>query len=96
MAFACHKNYGLGFGFLHSNNEATYAEQEEINNLNEELCHLQHEIRGNMDDDDYISHDKTFLVNNVLKSNNTIGAHIVEEKEESFYDWVDTYDEWNG
>ena len=48
-----------------------------------------------MKDDDYISHDETIPVKNVLKSNNTIGAHIVEEKEGLFYDWVDTYDEWN-
>ena len=49
-----------------------------------------------MDDDDYVSNDVTIPVNNVLKSNNTIGARIVEGKEESIYDWVDTYDEWNG
>ena len=81
---------------VHSNNEKTYEEQEEINDLNEDLRHLRHELGGNMDDDDYVSHDETIPVKNVLKSNNTIGAHIVEEKEESFYDWVDTYDEWNG
>ena len=49
-----------------------------------------------MDGDDYISHDESISANNVLKSKNTIGTRIGEEKEESFYDWVDTYDEWNG
>ena len=81
---------------VHSSNKATYAEQEEINDLNEDLRHLQHELRGNMDDNDYVSHDETIPVKNVLEPNNTIGAHIVEGNEDSFYDWVDTYDEWNG
>ena len=81
---------------VHSNNKATYAEQEEINDLNEDLRHLGHELRGNMDNNDYVSHDETILVNNALKPNNNIGAHIVKEKEESFYDLVNTYDEWNG
>ena len=30
-----------------------------------------------------------------MKSNNTIVAYIVEEKERCFYEWADTYDEWN-
>ena len=82
---------------VHSSNKATYAEQEEINDLNKDLRHLRYELRGNIDDDDNKnSHDETILVDNGLKSNNYIGAHIVEEKEESFYDWVDTYNEWNG
>ena len=87
----------------HSNTEATYAGQEEINHLkvrvddlNEEVRHLWHELRGNMNNDDYVSHDETIPVNNVLEPNNTIDAHIVERKKDSFYDWVDTYDEWNG
>ena len=80
---------------LINENEATYAEQEEINDLNEELRHLRPEVRGNMDNDDYVSHDETITVNNVSKPNNTIGTHIVEGKEESFCDWVNTYDEWN-
>ena len=71
---------------VHSNNKATYAKQEESNDLNEDLRHLPHELRGNMDDDNYISHDETIPTNTVLESNDTIGAHIVEEKEESFYD----------
>ena len=82
---------------VHSSNKATYAEQEEINDLNEDLHNLRYELRGNINDDDNKnSHDKTILANNGLKSNNNIGAHIVEEKEESFYDWVNTYDEWDG
>ena len=43
-----------------------------------------------MNDDDYVSHDKTIPVNNALEPNNTIGAHILEGNEDSFYDWVDT------
>ena len=35
------------------------------------------------------------LANTGLKSNNTLGAHIVEEKEVSFYQWADKYDVWN-
>ena len=49
-----------------------------------------------MNNNDYVSHDETIPVNNALEPNNTIGAHIVEGNEDSFYDWVDTYDEWNG
>ena len=80
---------------VHSSNEATYTEQDEINDLNEDLRHLRYELKGNInDDDDKNSHDKTILANNGLKSNNNIGAPIVEENEESFYEWVDTYDEW--
>ena len=30
-----------------------------------------------------------------LKSNNTLGAHIVEEKEVWFYKWANKYDVWN-
>ena len=80
---------------VQSDNKATYTEQEEINDLNEELRILQHELRGNIEDDDYVSHDETIPVKNVLKPDNTIGAHIVEGNEELFYDWVDKYDEWN-
>ena len=35
------------------------------------------------------------LANTGLKSSNTLGAHIVEEKEEWFYGWADKYDVWN-
>ena len=49
-----------------------------------------------MNDNDYVIHDETIPVKNVSKPNNIIGAHIVEGKGESFYDWVDTYNEWNG
>ena len=30
-----------------------------------------------------------------MESNNTLGAHIVEEKEGWFYGWADKYDVWN-
>ena len=49
-----------------------------------------------MDNDDYVNHDETVPTNDVLEQNNTIGAHIVEENDNSFYEWMDTYDEWNG
>ena len=67
-----------------------------VNNLNKEVRHLRHELRGNMDDDEYVSHDETIPVNNALERINTVGTHIVEGNKDSFYDWVDTYDEWNG
>ena len=35
------------------------------------------------------------LADTGLKSNNTLDAHIVEEKEEWFYKWADKYDVWN-
>ena len=41
------------------------------------------------------NHGNTELVNTELKSNNILGAHIVEEKERWFYRWADTYDECN-
>ena len=36
------------------------------------------------------------LADTGLKSNNTLGSHIVEEKEGWFYGWADKYDAWNG
>ena len=33
---------------------------------------------------------------NVMEPYNTIGAYIVEGNKDSFYDWIDTYDKWNG
>ena len=35
------------------------------------------------------------LADTGLKSNNTLGAHVVEEKEGWFYKWADNYDVWN-
>ena len=35
------------------------------------------------------------LADTGLKSNNILGAHVVEEKEEWFYEWNDKYDVWN-
>ena len=35
------------------------------------------------------------LADTGLKSNNTLVAHIVEEKEEWFYEWADNYDVLN-
>ena len=33
--------------------------------------------------------------NTGLEPNNILGAHILEEKEEWFYQWADNYDVWN-
>ena len=49
-----------------------------------------------MDNNDYVNHDETVPANNVLEPNNIIGAHIAKGNGDSFYDWIDTYDEWNG
>ena len=35
------------------------------------------------------------LANTGLKSNNTLGVHIVEEKKGWLYEWADKYDVWN-
>ena len=81
---------------VHSSNKATDMEQDEINDLNGNLHHLRYGLWDNINDDDNKnSHDNTILANNELKSNNTIGTHIVEEKEQWFYKWADMYDEWN-
>ena len=81
---------------VHSSNKATYTEQDEIDDLNQDLRHLRYGLENNINDgDNKNSHDNTALSDNELKSNNTIGAHILEEKEGWFYEWADTYDEWN-
>ena len=73
---------------VHNSNEATYTEQEEIDNLNEDLRHLRSELRGNINDDDHgNNYDDSNLVDNGLNSNNTIGAHIVEEKDDWSYEY---------
>ena len=41
------------------------------------------------------NHGNTELANTGLNSNNILGAHIMEEKEEWFYGWADKYDVWN-
>ena len=67
---------------VHSNDKATYTEQDEINDLNEDLRHLRYGLGDNINNDDHEKdHDNSNLADNGLKSNNTIGAHIVEEKE---------------
>ena len=56
--------------------------QDGINDLNENLLHLRNGLGDNINDaNNKNNHDNTNLANNGLKSNNTIGAHIVEEKE---------------
>ena len=65
----------------HNSNEAIYTEQDEINDLNEDLRHLRYGLGDNINDDENKnSHNNTNPTNNGFKSNNTIGAHIVEEK----------------
>ena len=81
---------------VHSSNKAKYVEQDEINDLNEDLLHLRNGLGDNINDDNNKNnHDNTNLADNGLKSNNILGAHIVEEKEAWFYGWANTYDEWN-
>ena len=41
------------------------------------------------------NHGTTNLANTGLKSNHTLGAHIVEENERWFYQWADKYEVWN-
>ena len=33
--------------------------------------------------------------NTGLEPNNILGAHVLEEKEEWFYEWANNYDMWN-
>ena len=81
---------------VHNSNKATYMEQDKINDLNEDLRHLRYGLGDNINNDDHTNHhDNSNLANNGLNSNNTIGAHIVEETEEWFCEWADTYDQWN-
>ena len=81
---------------VHNSHKVTYTEQDEINDLNEDLLHLRNGLGDNINDDNNKNnHDDTNLADNGLKSNNTIGTHIVEEKEGYFYEWADMYNEWN-
>ena len=81
---------------VHSNNKAIYTEKNEISDLNEDIRHLSYGLWNNINNDDNKnSHDNTTRADNGLKSNNTIGAQIVEEKEGWFYEWADMYDKWN-
>ena len=81
---------------VHNSHEATYTEQDEINDLYEDLLHLRNGLGDKINDvNNKNSHDNTNLADTGLKSYNTIGAYIVEEKEGWFYRLADTYDEWN-
>ena len=72
---------------VHSSNEVTYMEQDEINDLNEDLCHLRYGLGDNINDDDHKNnHYITNLANNGLKSNKALCAHIVEKRKDSFMD----------
>ena len=71
---------------VHNSKAATYTEQDGINDLNGDLRHLRYGLGDNINDDNNKnSHDNTNITDNGLKSNNTIGAHIVEEKKRWFY-----------
>ena len=71
---------------VHNSNKATYTEQDEINDLNKDLLHLRNGLGDNINDaNNENNHDNTNLANKGLKFNNTLGAHIVEEKEGWFY-----------
>ena len=81
---------------VHNSNKATFLEQDKINDLNEDLRHLHYGLGDNINDaNNKNNHDNTNLADTGLKSNNILGAHIVEEKEGWFYEWANTYDEWN-
>ena len=41
------------------------------------------------------NNDSVERANTVLEANNSLGAHILEEKEEWFYQCADNYDVWN-
>ena len=41
------------------------------------------------------NHGNTKFTDTELKSNNILGANIVEEKEGRLFGWADRYDEWN-
>ena len=41
------------------------------------------------------NNDTMKLADTGLKSNNTLSAHIVEEKEGWFYKWANKYDVWD-
>ena len=70
------------FTVVESGIKATYSEQDEINDLNEDPLHLHNGLGDNINDaNNKNNHDNTNLADNGLKSNKTLGAHIVEEKE---------------
>ena len=80
----------------HNSIKATYTEYDVINGLNEDLRHLRYWLEDNINDNGNKNrHENTNPADNGLKSNNTICAHIVEEKEGWFYEWADTNDERN-
>ena len=81
---------------IHNSNKLTYTEQDEINDLNKDLLHLRNGQGDNINNvNNKTNHVNTNLADNGLKSNNTLGAHIVEKKEGQFYGWANMYDEWN-
>ena len=41
------------------------------------------------------NNDSVEHANTVLKPNNILGIHVLEEEEEWFYQWTDNYDVWN-
>ena len=41
------------------------------------------------------NNDSVERTNTILEPNNILGSHVLEEKEEWFYQWVDNYDVWN-
>ena len=64
---------------VHNSHEATYTEQDENNNLNEDVLHLHNGLGDNINDDNNNNnHNDINLADNGLKSNKTIGAHIME------------------
>ena len=71
---------------VESGNKVTYTKQDKINDLDEDLLNLYNELEDNINDaNNKNNQDSTNLANNGLKSNNILGAHIVEEKDGWFY-----------
>ena len=67
---------------VHNSNKTTCIEQDGINDLIEDLCHLRYSLGDNINNaNNQNTHDNTNFANNGLKSNNNIDTHIMEEKE---------------
>ena len=60
-----------------SSNKATYTEQDEINDLNEDLLHLHNGLGDNINDaNNKDNHDDTNLADTGLKSNNILVLYM--------------------
>ena len=70
-----------------SGNKATYMEQNEINDLNEDLLFLHNELGDNINDaNNKNNHDNTNLANTGLKSNKTLVPTSWKKRKNGFMD----------